>query len=53
MKIQKLDNFSKDNSFESLDEIVNVNYTQDMLLEMANISQKTNGFTYAFYLLLI
>ena len=43
MKIQKLDNFSKDNSFESLDEIVNVNYTQDMLLEMANISQKTTG----------
>ncbi len=43
MKIQKIDNFIKDNSLESLDEISHTKYTDDMLLEMANISQKTTG----------
>lgn len=43
MKILRYDEYIKDETYKSFNELANVVYTDDMLLEMANISQSTTG----------
>ena len=41
--IKKFDEFIEDQSYETIDELLQTVYTDEMLLEMANISQNTTG----------
>ena len=41
--IKKFDEFIDDQNYETMDELLNTVYTDEMLLEMANISQNTTG----------
>ena len=41
--IKKFDEFINDQNYETMDELLNTVYTDEMLLEMANISQSTTG----------
>ena len=41
--IKKFDEFIDDQNYETMDELLNTVYTDEMLLEMANISQSTTG----------
>ena len=41
--IKKLDEFIEDQNYETIDELLQTVYTDEMLLEMANISQSTTG----------
>ena len=41
--IKKFDEFIEDQNYETIDELLQTVYTDEMLLEMANISQSTTG----------
>ena len=41
--IKKLDEFIEDQNYETIDELLQTIYTDEMLLGMANISQNTMG----------
>ena len=41
--IKKLDEFIEDQNYETIKELLQTVYTDEMLLEMANISQSTTG----------
>ena len=41
--IKKFDEFTEDQNYETIDELLQTIYTDEMLLEMANISQNTTG----------
>ena len=41
--IKQFDEFIDEHHFETIDELLNTVYTDEMLLEMANISQSTTG----------
>ena len=41
--IKKFDEFIEDQNYETMDELLQTVYTDEMLLEMANISQNTTG----------
>ena len=41
--IKKFDEFIEDQNYETIDELLQTVYTDEMLLEMANISQNTTG----------
>ena len=41
--IKKFDEYIEDQNYETIDELLQTVYTDEMLLEMANISQNTTG----------
>ena len=41
--IKNFDEFTEDQNYETIDELLQTVYTDEMLLEMANISQNTTG----------
>ena len=43
MEIKKCEEFIEDQNYETIDELLQTVYTDEMLLEMANISQNTTG----------
>ena len=43
MNILTNDKFIEDQNYETMDELLQTVYTDEMLLEMANISQNTTG----------
>ena len=43
MNILSKDEFMDDQNYETIDELLQTVYTDEMLLEMANISQNTTG----------
>ena len=43
MEIKKCEEFIEDQNYETIDELLQTVYSDEMLLEMANISQNTTG----------